>query len=231
MTVLTSTQRTALRGLFAAVFLVVVLSIVFFAVGCSAPRWFVGQKKVPTDVATPAATTQGQKRAAKYIANATRPPVANAPAVVVDVHEVAVGLSASLGEPDKPVTLDDRAAVIESLAAGLRAKDAQLERWREFGRKYGGKPLEDTGINLAGPAGFLGLLAVVVACVFVPGFGWVLLRLLPVLWSALKQAARALESVARAAPEAVARVKESLPQREGAVRKLIRAAKPQPIAP
>ncbi len=207
-----------------AALVVVFIWIAFVTCGCSPVRIF--EKKVPVaDSVSPVAQIEGQRQAAAYIAKRTAPPVANAPAAVADVHEVAVSLSASLGEPERPVEIDDRAAVISALGAGLREKEKQLERWKAFGRKYGGQPIEGTGINLAAGALWLWILAIVAACVFIPGFGWVLLRLVPVLWSAVKRGAVALEHVASMAPAAVAEAKAELPQAEDAVRKIIRRAK------
>jgi len=219
-------MNTVGRSLFAVVALVAILAWACFVTGCQLPSFRVFQRKVDGVAAeTPAAQLEGQKRAARYIAQRTAAPVKDAPAVVADVHEVAVGLSASLGEPSKPVTADDREAVIASLRAGLLAKDAQLEKWKAFGRKYAGTPLEGTGIDLAGPTGLLVLAGVVAACIFVPGFGWMLLRVIPVLWSGLKRSAGMVEALAREAPEAVAKLKAALPQREDAVRKIVRKAK------
>lgn len=225
---MTSGQRTALRGLFAAVALVVIIAWAFFVAGCQMPQWRVFQKKVDPKMAdTPAAQTEGQKRAAAYIVARTTPPVADPAVAVQDVHQVATGLSASLGQPAKPVTVEDKDAVIASLRAGLAAKDAQLEKWKKFARDYANKPIEDTGINLAGPAGLLAFAGVIAACIFVPGFGYVLLRLLPVLWSALKRAVGLVEAAARKAPDVVAELKQALPQQEDAARKAIRIAKPR----
>jgi hypothetical protein len=223
---LTSGQRTALRGLFFALALVGILAWAFFVSGCQVVQWRVFQKKVDgKDGEKPAAQVEGEKRAAAYIVARTTPPVADPAKAVQDVNQVATGLSSSLGQPAKPVAMEDKDAVIASLRQGLAAKDAQLDKWREFARRYNGKPLEDTGINLAGPAGLLGLVAVIAACIFVPGFGYVLLRLLPVLWAALKRSVSAVEALASKAPEAVAAIKSALPQKEDAARKAVRLAK------
>ena len=183
--------------------LALVLAWACFVGGCQLPQWRIFQKKVDPKMAeTPAAQVEGQKRAAAYIVKRTEPPVAAPAMAVVDVHHVAVGLSASLGEPEKPVTLEDKDAVIASLRKGLQAKEAQLDAWKKFARTYAGKPLEDTGINLAGPAGLLALAGVVAACVFVPGFGYVLVRLVPVLWGMVRRMASGIESFAAEVPGA-----------------------------
>jgi hypothetical protein len=234
-TPLTSGQRTALRGLAFTLLLVVVLVWVFFVSGCQVAQWRVFQKKVDgADGVKPAAQVEGEKRAAAYIAKRSEPPktetVLEMKTALGDIHVVATNLSSSLGQPAKAVTLEDKDAVIASLRQGLAAKDAQLERWRAFGRKYAGTPLEDTGINLAGPAGLLAFAAVIAAVIFVPGFGYVLLRLLPVLWAALKRSVAAVEAVASKAPEAVAAIKAALPQKEDGARKAVRLAKRRAVA-
>ncbi len=185
-------------------FAALVSALILVAVSsCALPQWRVFQTTVPKeDANTPPATKESQKRAAKYIAVRTAPPVPNAGQTLADVHEVAVSLSSSLGEPAKAVTVADQAAVIAELSAGLKAKDNQLEKWQAFGRKYGGKPLEETGINLAGPAGLLGLVAVVALCIAVPPIGFALLRWLPILWGYFRKSTAAISEFARANPDA-----------------------------
>lgn len=236
-TPLTSGQSAALRGLFAALLLVAVLVWAFFAVGCQVAQWRVFQKKVDgKDGEKPAAQVEGEKRAAAYIAKRSEPPktetVIEMKTALGDIHLVATGLSTSLGQPAKPVTLEDKDAVIAALSAGLKAKDAQLDKWRAFGRKHAGVALEDTGINLAGPAGFLGLIAVIAACVFVPGFGYVLLRLVPVLWGMVKRMAAGIESFAKDMPQEAAKLKESyLSRKMNEVDKRIVKARKKAIRP
>lgn len=181
--------------------------VLMCAAGCQLAQWRVFQAKVPANVEKPAAQIEGEKRAARYIEVRSTAPVPDPVTAVADIHSVAVGLSASLGEPARPVTLEDKDAVILALRAGLKAKDAQLDQWKAFGRKYGGKPLEDTGINLAGPAGLLAFAGVIAACVFVPGFGYLLLRVLPLLWGALRQMAVGVEAFAKEVPDAAEKLK------------------------
>lgn len=232
-TPLTSGQRVALRGFFAALALVAVLVWAAFVSGCQVAEWRVFQKKVDgKEGEKPAAQVEGEKRAAAYIVARTTPPVPDPAGAVQDVQQVATGLSASLGQPATPVTVADRDAVIATLTAGLKAKDAQLDKWRAFGRKYADRPLEDTGINLAGPAGFLGLIAVIAACVFVPGFGYVLLRLVPVLWGMVKRMAAGIESFAADAPAQGKVLKESyLARKMNEVDKRIVKARKKAIRP
>lgn len=208
--VLTTQQRTALRGLFFVAFTGLVLWIVVMSSGCALPQWHVFEEKVdPKKTEKPAVQVEGEKRAAKFIEVRTAPPVVDAPAVVADVHAVAKGLTASLGEPAEEVKAEDKDAILRELRGALVAKDRQIEAWRAWARKYAGKPLEDTGINLAGPAGLLALAGVVAACIFVPGFGYVLLRVLPVLWGMVRRMIVGIESYAAELPAEGEKLKQA----------------------
>lgn len=182
--------------------LVVVFLILAFC-NCSLPNWRVFQKTVDSrDGQKPVVQVQGERRAAAYIVARTTPPVPDPAVAVVDVQSVAQGLSASLGQPDVPVTLEDKDQVIAALRAGNMAKDKQLDKWKEFARKYAGKPLEDTGINLAGPAGILGLVGIMAACVACPAIGYALLRVIPLLWGFFRATTSAIGEFTRERPDA-----------------------------
>lgn len=167
------------------------------AAGCSMPNWRVGQEKVdPKKIDKTASQLDAEKRAASYIKLRTEPPVPDPKAAVQDVHQVAVGLSSSLGEPRVEVTLEDRDRVVSELRQALVEKDRQIEAWRSWARKYAGTPLEGTGIDLAGPAGLLAFAGVIAACILVPGFGYLVLRIVPALWGLVKRTAVGIESFA-----------------------------------
>lgn len=182
---------------------ILLVGIVAAAVGCSLPNWRVFQKKVDgRDAEQPKEQTEGQRRAAAYIKAVTTPPVADPAKTVEDVHEVAAGLSASLGEPEHPVKAEDKDAVLKSLRAALQSKEEQLERWKAFGRRYAGTPLEDTGINLAGPAGLALLAGGIALCVAFPPVGYLLLRVLPILWGYFRRTTTAIGEFCRTEPDA-----------------------------
>lgn len=190
------------------------LLILLILAGCSLPQWRIFQKKVDGKAAeTPKAQVEGQKTAASYIAKRTASPVADPAAAVADVHDVAASLSASLGEPDKPVALADREKVIGSLRAGLRAKEDQLDAWKAFGRKYAGTPLEGTGVNIAGPAGLLVMAGIVAACIACPALGYCLLRVIPLLWGFFTRTTAAVADLAKSHPEAADALKANLAAR------------------
>lgn len=207
-----------------------VLAWVLFVTGCALPQWRFFQAKVPATMSEkPARQIEGEKQGAALIRELTAPPVADAGHTVQQVHAVAVDLAASLGEPAQPVRIEDQAAVIAALRSGLVAKERQLEQWKQFGRKYGGTTLEDTGINLAGPAGLLGLIAVVALCVAVPPVGYALLRVLPVLWGFFRSTTRAVSDFAQARPEAGEELKVQLSRRmDRAHKKLVKTHAPTP---
>jgi hypothetical protein len=79
--------------------------------------------------------------------------------------------------------------------------------------RYGGTPLEDTGINLAGPAGLLGLIALIAACVAFPPIGLLLLRTLPVLWGYFSRTTQAIGEFTAAHPDAGEELKVNLSRR------------------
>jgi hypothetical protein len=197
--------------------------------GCALmPEWRVFQKKVPASMGEkPPAQVEGEKQGAAFIRAVATPPVADPAKAVAAIYPVATALSASLGEPVKPVTVADQDAIINSLRAGLAAKDAQLDKWRQFGRKYAGAELEGTGIDVAGPTGLLILAAIVAACIFVPGFGYLALRVVPLLWRALRQTAVGIESFAKENVEAGATLKTDFLARkmDNAPKKLVKNLK------
>lgn len=201
-----------------------VLGFFLLLTGCALPPWRVFQKSVPANQSEkPARQIEGEKQGAALIRELTTPPVADPIHAVQQVHEVALGLTASLGEPEKPVRLEDQAAVIAALRAGNAAKEHQLDEWKKFGRKYGGKELEDTGVNLAGPAGVLGLLGVIAACVLCPAFGYLLLRVVPLLWGFFRQTTAGISTFIAAHPEAGEQLKTALAKKmDEAQKRLVR---------
>jgi len=189
--------------------LLLTLLTVSVLTGCALlPEWRVFQKKIDPKLAEkPAAQIEAERAAAAYIVTRSQvsgrsPQVSDLSSQLSEIHSVAVPLAASLGAPNKPVTAADHARVIEQLTAGLRAEQKKAEQWRAFALKYAGKPIEDTGINLAGPAGLLGLAAVVALCIAVPPVGYVILRALPILWGFFRSSTSAIKEFADAHPRA-----------------------------
>lgn len=209
-------------------FLTVVAALVgCVAVSCALPQWRVFEKKIDPKLSEkPAAQIEGERQAASYIVQRSAPPVANPASAVSDIHAVATGLSASLGEPARPVSVEDKDSIISGLRTGLRAKEEQLEKWKAFGRKYAGKEIEDTGINLAGPAGLLALAGVVAACVACPALGYLLLRVVPLLWGFFTRTTSTIAEYAAEHPAAGEQLKAKLSRKmDEAHKKLVRRRK------
>lgn len=198
---------------------VLALVVLFALGGCSLPQWRVFQKTVPRDEGPTQAQVESQRRAAALIVDLSADPTANPIARIGEIHAVAVPLSASLGEPLKRATVFEVPQVIAASRAALLEEQAKAEKWREFARKYGGKELEDTGINLAGPAGLIGLVAVVAACVACPALGYLLLRVVPLLWSFFSRTTSAVAELAKDNPDAATALASKLSAKMDAAHK------------
>lgn len=200
--------------------------------GCAMPQWRVFQSRVPQETGRTEAQAEGEKRAAAYIVERSRPPVADPVNAVADIHTVAAPLSASLGPPSKAITVEDRAEVIAGLQAALAAKEAELEKWRAFARRHGGRTIEGTGFNLLPFVGTGGLIAVIALCILFPTVGYLLLRVLPLLWRMVRSMIQGVETIVAKAPAAgrvvQAEFRHVMDKDEKAVIKILKAGvKPQ----
>lgn len=217
-----------------ALFMVVLLGSLFLSltiVGCSMPKWQVFQKKIEAkDGQKPQIMVEAERRAAKFLAFKSRVVEANPAKQIAEINAVAEPLSESLGEPKEVVTVtEDKDAVIADLRAGVLSQQKQADKWKEFALKYAGKPIEDTGINLAGPAGLLGLVLLIAACIAFPPIGWAILRALPLLWGCFRRMTAAVNELATSNPDAADQLKAKLSvQMDKAHKKLVArwAAKP-----
>lgn len=199
--------------------------------GCSLPQWRVFQKTVPTDTGPAPAVIESQRRAAALIVDLSASLSADPAKQVSDIHAVAVPLSVSLGEPLKRATVFQAPDVVASLRKSSLDAQAKAEKWREFARKHGGTPLEGTGVNLAGQAGLLGLIAVVAACVAFPPIGYVLLRALPVLWGFFRSTTSAISEFTASNPDEGERLKLTLSRKMDAAHKRLVKTRKAPAAP
>lgn len=183
-------------------------------VGCAFPQWRFFQKTVDAKLAErPADQVEAERRAAAFIRVTSETPWSDMRAQLEGVHRVAVPLSASLGEPKQPVAAADEAAVIASLRVGLLAEQKKAEQWRAFAKKYAGAELENTGINLAGPAGLVVLVGIVAACIACPALGYVALRVVPLLWGFFRTTTKAIGDFVQAHPDAGEELKATLSRR------------------
>jgi hypothetical protein len=197
----------------------IALCLLALLCGCSLPQWRVFQKTVPTDAGPTPAVVEAQRQGAKFIERKSAAPEANPTKQLAAIHAVAQPLSRSLGEPAKPITDEDTRRTIEGLERATIEAQAKADRWREFSRKYAGTPLEDTGVNLAGPAGLLGLIGVIAACIAFPPIGYVLLRALPVLWGFFRSTTSAISEFTEANPSEGERLKLTLSRKMDAAHK------------
>ena len=176
--------------------------ILFLCAGCSMTGWRIGQAKVPADVGPSAQTVESQRRAAALIVDLSASLSSDPGKQVADIHAVAVPLSTSLGEPLKRATVFQAPDVVASLRKSSIEAQAKADKWKAFSKKYAGTPLEGTGINLAGPAGLLGLVGVIALCVAFPPVGYILLRALPVLWGYFRASTNGVANFIASNPDA-----------------------------
>lgn len=196
---------------------------IFLVTGCALPQWRVFQTKVPTDAGPTPAVVEAQRAGAKFIERKSAKVEANPAKQLAAIHDVAAPLSISLGEPAKPIKLDETSDTIAALNKSVLEAQAKADKWREFARKHGGTALEDTGINLAGPAGLLGLIGIIAACVAFPPIGYLLLRALPILWGFFRSTTGAVAEFAEAHPAAAHDLKNTLSRKmDTAHKKLVR---------
>lgn len=205
--------------------------------GCSSAGWRLGQTKVPIDAGPSAQSVDSQRRAAALIVDLSASVSSDPGKQIGDIHAVAVPLSVSLGEPLKRATVFQAPDVASALRKTALDAQAKAEKWRAFAAKYAGTPLEDTGINLAGPTGFLALIAVTALCVAFPPIGYILLRALPLLWGFFRATTNGVANFVAENPKAGADLKAQLSRKHDASHKILvkkrgtPADMPEPLIP
>ena len=182
----------------------------FLFLGCIMPEARVFQKKVPVEQASPE-ILEGQRQGAEYIEQKSASPGVDPVKTIEEIHAVAAPLSASLGEPAKKITVDDRVddreVVIASLKKALLAEQKRADDWEKFSQKYAGTQLEGTGIDLATPGVFLGIGTLIALFIFVPGTLSVALFVMRRLRLTLQQTVKSVEEFAAENPEAAVSLK------------------------
>lgn len=177
--------------------------------GCALPQWRVFKAKIDPKLAEkPAAQIEAERQGAKYIAMVSASPAADPVRQVAEIHQVAVPLSSSLGEPILPIAIKDKDAIIARLQKGIVAEQAKVEKWKAFAQKYAGQSIEGTGVNLAPWGGGAGILLLVAACILVPGFGAFVLFVIRRLRSTVQQMAQGVEEFAIEHPDKASELKE-----------------------
>lgn len=184
----------------------VALAFLFLLSGCLLPEVRVFQKKVPVEQVSPE-ILEGQRQGAEYIEHKSASPGADPVKTIEEIHAVAAPLSASLGEPAKKITVDDKEIVIASLKKALLAEQKRADDWEKFSQKYAGTQLEGTGIDLAAPGVFLGIGTLIALFIFVPGTLSVALFVMRRLRLTLQQTVKSVEEFAAENPQAAASLK------------------------
>lgn len=236
----TTQQKTALQGLVVVAMLAIATMVAIALAGCGAPNWRIFQKKIDPKMADPTERTiEGQREAAQFIevksapnSLGPKPTADNYAEAMREIHEVAFGLSASLGEPKREIKVEDYSKIIAELRAGALAEQKKREAWQQFARKYANVPLEDTGINLAGPAGILVLVGIIAACVAFPALGYLLLRVIPVLFGFVRTTTQGVANFMATRPDAAADLQANLGRKmDRAHKAIVKRLDPKPEAP
>lgn len=166
------------------------------------PSLRIFQKKIDPSLAEkPKQQVEAERRGAKLIEVKSAAPAPDAVRQVAEIHAIAVPLSASLGEPAQPVRLEDQAEVIAGLEKGLLAAQKKADAWKALARKYAGHTIEGTGLDIAPVGGGFGLLLLVAGCIFVPGFGSLVLFVIRRLRGTVQQVAQGIEQFKAANPD------------------------------
>lgn len=184
----------------------ILVALVLLLAGCQVPQWRVFQKTVPAPVSKTAEQVEGERQAADLIAKTIEQPV--------ELKPVAQGLSESLGRPEKPLDHTTVAPSAEKAVKRLESGVLEMQQARKkqdaFLERYQGLELENTGVNLFGGSVVLSLAAVVALCVFVPGFGTLVLFMIRRMHAAGKQVVEGIEQFKHAEPEKAAELQEWL---------------------
>jgi len=154
--------------------------------GCASmlPQWRLFQKKVPAPIVKPAAQIETERRTADYIARKIEKPEQLVP--------MAVQLSESLGEPERPITDELDAAEVrmeKEWHKALLKSQEQLAELNALLAKTEGKKIEGTGFNAFGMSFGLGTLILIILLVAFPPLG-------AILWAVFKRISGALTSTA-----------------------------------
>jgi hypothetical protein len=174
--------------------------------GCQVPQWRVFQKEIPAPVSKSDDQVEYERQAADLIAQRIEEPKALRP--------TAVALSTSLGKPKNPIEVPDIEVAADRATARVTEGilDMQRQRYKqdEFLSRYQGLEIENTGVNLFGGSVVLSMAAVVALCVFVPGFGSLILFMIRRIRHATHQVVQGVQEYEKAEPEKYADLQEYL---------------------
>lgn len=177
----------------------------FTLAGClHAPEWRVAQAKVPEPIVKSEKQIEAERQAADLIARKIETPV--------ELKPVAQELSSSLGEPKAPIKDTPKAPdeALEALRAGQRKQQEQITQLNRRLSKFQGKEIEGTGVDLFAPTTALGVVGLIAACIFVPGFLTFVLFFIRRLFATIRVLVSKIQEFEAEEPEAAAKLKNSL---------------------
>lgn len=201
----------------AAKWTILLASVLLFS-GCQSlmPQWRLFQKKVPAPIVKPAAQVELERQAAEYIARNVEKPV--------ELKPIAVGLSKSLGVPEKPITALPVEAGPDFYDAWMKVLKHEQEQRDELNAmlaKQEGKKIEGTGVNIFGfSVGFAGLALIALLVAF-PPLATVLWAIFTRVSGTLSTTAKGIAEFAKENPDAGKKLKEKLAQTQDAVHKQV----------
>lgn len=191
---------------------------VFLLAGCQSlmPEWRIFQKKVPAPIVKPAAQVELERQAAEYIARNVEKPV--------ELKPIAVGLSKSLGVPDKPVMAIPAEAgpdFYDEWMKVLKKEQEQRDELNAMLAKQEGKKIEGTGYNIFGFSVGAAGLALIVLMVMFPPLATIIWAIFTRVSGALTTTAKGIAEFVKENPDAGKRLKEKLAQTQDAVHKQV----------
>lgn len=179
----------------------IVLAIVAGLAGCQLPQWRVFQAKVPEPVKKNEVQVETDRRAADLIARKIEKPV--------ELKPVAVGLSESLGKPERMIEGPKAAETsVEELRFSVVKTQEMVKKQNELLTKFAGREIEGTGLNLFGPGMGVVVIGLVVLGVMCPPAATAIFFLLRRTGSALKQTVASIEQFSKEEPVAAERLKD-----------------------
>lgn len=188
----------------------------FLLPGClSVPEWRVFEKEVPEPTTVQPETLEAWRQAADFAERKVEEPA--------EATYVLDALTSSMGAPERPT--DDYEAIVQANTEAYRSYQAELRKINDFLRDYQGKEIEGTGLNLAAPLGGIGLIGIIAACVFIPGFATFLFWIIKRVWSntrgALSATVNAIEQFKQERPDEAALLLQNLSSKMDAAHKAV----------
>ncbi len=197
---------------------IAVISACLLLSGCASlmPQWRLFQKKVPAPIVKPAAQVEVERQAAEYIARTVEKPV--------ELKPIAIGLSKSLGVPEKPILEAPAEAAPDFYDAWMKVLKKEQEQRDELNAmlaKTEGKKIEGTGYNVFGFSVGAAGLALIILLVMFPPLATIIWAIFTRVSGALTTTAKGIAEFVKENPDAGKRLKDKLAQTQDAVHKQV----------